>query len=109
MTKAAQLSLVQAMRVELKGTGVYVSSVHPTTTQTEFFLVASERSRIKSKGLGRAQTAAHVANRILGLIRWPQPEVWPLRIARFGLAVFALFPRLGDFLMVKTMGKRRKC
>ena len=109
MTKAAQLSLVQAMRVELKGTGVYVSSVHPTTTQTEFFEVASERSRIKSQGLGRAQTAAHVAHRIVGLILRPQPEIWPWRMARLGLAIFAMFPRLGDYVMAKTMGKRRKC
>ncbi len=108
MTKASQLSLVQAMRVELKGTGVYVSSVHPTSTETEFFDVASERSKIKSRGLGKSQTASHVAGRIVNQIRHPQPEVWPFRIARFGLALCALVPRFGDMVMGKMVGKRRK-
>ena len=45
MTKAAQLSLAEAMRVELRPQGVYVSSVHPLTTTTEFFDVASTKSR----------------------------------------------------------------
>jgi short-subunit dehydrogenase len=108
MTKACQLSLVQAMRVELRRTGVYVSSVHPTTTTTEFFDVASNRSKMRSSGVGMAQTADHVANRIVSLIRRPRPEVWPMRAARLGLALAALFPRLGDFAMSKTVGKRKR-
>ncbi len=41
--------------------GVYVSTVHPITTATEFFEVASAKSRIQSRGLGRPQSAEHVA------------------------------------------------
>lgn len=108
MTKACQLSLAQAMRVELRGTGVYVSSVHPATTATDFFDVASGRSKIRSQGLGKPQPVAHVARRIVGLIQRPRPEVWPLRVARLGMAIFALFPRLGDMAMGITLGRRRK-
>lgn len=107
MTKAAQLSLVEAMRVELAGTGVYVSSVHPISTTTEFFDVAAQRSRIKTGGLGPAQTPEHVAKRIVSLVRRPRPELWPMRPARLALAVSALFPRIGDFIMKRALPHRR--
>ena len=108
MTKAAQLSLAEAMRVELRaeGGGVYVSTVHPITTATEFFETASQRSRIKSRGLGKPQTAELVARKIARLIRHPRPELWPHSLSRFGLSFATYFPRFGDWIMARMIGRR---
>jgi short-subunit dehydrogenase len=108
MTKAAQLSLVEAMRVELKPRGIYVSSVHPLTTTTEFFDVASTRSGIRSSGVGRAQTAENVGRKIVGLIRRPRPELWPAFASRWMLLMAAALPRITDWSMTRTIYKRTR-
>jgi short-subunit dehydrogenase len=106
MTKAAQLSLAEAMRVELREKGIYVSTVHPLTTATEFFDVASEKSRIRSSGVGKVQTAEAVAEKIAKLIRKPRPELWPARFSRLALSLAVFFPRLADNGVAKTMPRR---
>ncbi len=108
MTKAAQLSLVEAMRVEMKEKGIYVSSVHPLTTATEFFDVASEKSRVKTSGAGKVQTAAQVAAKIVKLIERPKPELWPAPFSRLALSLAVFFPRLADKGVAKTMGSRKR-
>jgi short-subunit dehydrogenase len=105
MTKAAQLSLCEAMRVELIGKGVYVSSVHPLTTATEFFEEASRRSRYKSRGFGRMHSAETVARKIVGLIHRPRPELWPVWGSGLMLAIAAAMPRLADWSMLRMGGK----
>jgi NAD(P)-dependent dehydrogenase (short-subunit alcohol dehydrogenase family) len=108
MTKAAQLSLCEAMRVELMPQGVYVSSVHPLTTATEFFEVASSKSRYRSLGLGHAQPVEVVARKIARLIRRPQPELWPVPGSAWLLAMAAAFPRLADHSTARTVGNRKR-
>lgn len=108
MTKAAQLSIAEAMRVELAREQIYVSTVHPLTTATEFFDVASSRSRIRSTGLGHAMPVQKVADKIVKLIRKPKPELWPVFGSQILLAISALFPRLGDFGMARTVGRRTR-
>ena len=108
MTKAAQLSLCEAMRVELKPQRIYVSTVHPLTTSTEFFEVASTKSRFKSSGLGPAQSADAVAKKITRLIRRPRPELWPVPFSRYSLAFAAAFPRIADYIMARTINSRTR-
>jgi NAD(P)-dependent dehydrogenase (short-subunit alcohol dehydrogenase family) len=108
MTKAAQLSLCEAMRVELAPQGVYVSSVHPLTTATEFFAVASSKSRLRSTGLGHAQPVEVVARKIAGLIARPRPELWPVPFSSLLLAFAAAFPRLADWSMARTVNRRTR-
>ncbi|HUO10662.1 MAG TPA: SDR family oxidoreductase [Phycisphaerae bacterium] len=108
MTKAAQLSLAEAMRVELKPQGIYVSTVHPLTTATEFFDVASSKSRLRSTGLGHAQPAEIVARKIARLIAHPKPELWPVFASRWGLAFAALFPSIVDYAMARTIYRRTR-
>ena len=63
-TKAAQLSLAEAMRVELKPDQIAVTSVHPVGTSTEFFDVAGKAGTVSVAGIGsrgRQQTPEHVA------------------------------------------------
>ena len=105
MTKAAQLSLCQAMRVELLPQGVYVSSVHPLTTTTEFFEEVSRRSHVRSRGFGRPQSAATVARKIAGLIRRPRPELWPVPGSAWLLTLSTALPGLTDRSMGRTFSR----
>jgi short-subunit dehydrogenase len=108
MTKAAQLSLAEAMRVELAKDQIYVSTVHPLTTATEFFEVASKKSRLSSTGLGHAQPASVVAQKIAKLIHHPKPELWPVPFSAWMLSLATLFPRLADHAMAKSIYRRTR-
>ncbi len=106
MTKAGQLSLVEAMRVELRGSGVYVSSVHPGYTQTEFFQQVSRRSGSTVRGGGKMQSADVVAQKIASLVERPRPELWPLKMLRWATLLTAMLPGISDAAIAKSMRPR---
>ncbi|NNM85058.1 MAG: SDR family oxidoreductase [Phycisphaerales bacterium] len=108
LTKAAQLSLVEAQRVELRGSGIKVSSVHPITTQTDFFDEASRRSRTRISGVGKSQTAELVGEKIARLAERPKPELWPFAPSRLALVFSSALPRLTDHMMAKMLPSRNK-
>jgi short-subunit dehydrogenase len=101
-TKAAQLSIAESLRVELRGDRIAVTSVPPIGTQTEFGQVArqlsandlSERSRFDI-----VQTSRRVARRIVDSIRRPRPEVWPFPPSRLALSAATALPGLTDWIM----------
>ena len=97
-TKAAQDSIAQSLRTELADEKIDVSSVHPVTTRTEFFDRAGERSpgdrNTHTPHMFFAQSADHVAKKVVRCLRRPCPEVWPHLPTRFGVAVCTAFPRL---------------
>ncbi len=101
-TKAAQLSMAEALRVELAEDQIAVTSVHPAGTATEFGDVAEREGGVAITnfgGRGGNQTAAQVAKAMVrGIVR-PTPEVWPARGYRQVLALNALAPRFGDAAM----------
>ena len=104
-TKAAQLSLAEALRVEVKPDGIAVTSVHPVGTKTDFFTTAESQSGRKIDIPGRSpfqQTAAQVVAAMLKAVEKPRPEVWPLKIARYGLSFSTLFPGATDRVMRKA-------
>jgi short-subunit dehydrogenase len=100
-TKAAQLSIAEALRVELKPEKIAVTSVHPIGTETDFFTTAAEVSgrRIPRRTGAKRQSAEHVAATIIKAIERPKAEVWPFAPARWALAINALFPTIGDRIM----------
>jgi NADP-dependent 3-hydroxy acid dehydrogenase YdfG len=105
-TKAAQVSLTESLRVELRGTGVHACSVHPVGTSTEFGEVALRESQGRSGGpVGPQQTAAQVADAIVGCARRPRPEVYPLFWSRGLVALNAIAPGLVDFWAWRTARK----
>jgi short-subunit dehydrogenase len=106
-TKAAQLSIAEAMRVELKPRGIAVTSVHPVRTHTEFGDVAEAvAGSVKlPRASGPRQTVDHVARRMIAAIERPRPEVWPHRLTRVELAFAALFPRVADSIMTRYYRK----
>jgi NAD(P)-dependent dehydrogenase (short-subunit alcohol dehydrogenase family) len=100
-SKAAQLSLAESLRVELKPARIAVTSVHPIGTATDFFTTAELRSGAKhSRSLAEpVQPADAVARAMARAIRHPRPEVWPFAPARFALAFSTLLPSFTDWLL----------
>ncbi len=66
-TKHAVVGLSHALRGELSGTGVKVSTVYPGTTDTEFFK--------NEQPAGVTQSADWVARAIVRTARWPRRDV----------------------------------
>jgi NAD(P)-dependent dehydrogenase (short-subunit alcohol dehydrogenase family) len=102
-TKAAQISLTESLRAELRGSGVHACSVHPIGTATEFAEVASRLSPGRSGGpVGPQQTAANVARAIVRAARRPRPEVYPYPLSRAVTWTNALFPGLMDWVWARA-------
>src|SRR2546423_1011757 len=97
-TKAAQPSIAQALRVELRPQRIAVTSVHPIMTKTDFGDVAEQLSGVKLPRAKRAfhQTVEHVVRRMVKAIENPTPEVWPHRPTRIAILLAAMMPRLTD-------------
>jgi short-subunit dehydrogenase len=105
-TKAAQLSLAEAMRIELRPQRVAVTTVHPIGTDTEFGDAAFARAgggRIARVHGEFRQSAETVAWAMVHAIERPRPEVWPARPTRWALAAAVLMPRLVDRVMARRV------
>jgi len=104
-TKAAQLSLAEGLRIELKPFGIAVTSVHPVLCETEFFSTADELSGMSPAALaqGAKQTPEVVADRMARAIQRPRGEVWPKAMSRLSLTIAVAIPAVVD----KVMGKMR--
>jgi NADP-dependent 3-hydroxy acid dehydrogenase YdfG len=105
-TKAAQLSLAEAARVELAPDRIAVTTVHPVRTTTEFFDSCARTSGRPMQFAGRVptQTPEQVARRMADAIARPRPELWPHRSSRWLLLFAAMCPGLADRIMA---GHRR--
>jgi NADP-dependent 3-hydroxy acid dehydrogenase YdfG len=97
-TKAAQLSVAEALRIELADSRIAVTSVHPIGTATEFWDAAKTiggRAPVRSAS-EPTQSATTVAQRMVAAITRPRPEVWPYPLARWVFGLATLFPGLTD-------------
>jgi short-subunit dehydrogenase len=105
-TKAAQLSLAEALRVELRPRQIAVTSVQPIGTETDFFTSAETLSgrRVRTvEGDRWHQPVEHVARRIVASVRCPCAEVWPKRITRWLLPLGMLMPGMTDRVMARHL------
>ena len=115
-TKAALTHVCRSMRVELAGSGIAVSSVHPVTTRTEFFDVAKRSSgdghgpALREDGTPRhaprmfIQPPEKVARAVIRCLRRPRAEVWTTFGGRIANGVFELAPPIYD-LVLRSAGK----
>lgn len=105
-TKAAQLSLAEALRLELKPDRIAVTSVHPVGTRTGFFTAAARDGEpVMVRTSAFDQSADHVARRMRRAIARPCPEVWPSRPSRWVAGLGTLMPRLADALVARLAPK----
>jgi short-subunit dehydrogenase len=105
-TKAAQDHFGRAMRTELAPRGVYISTVHPIGTRTEFSQAAAERSggsrrSLRAPGLF-TQTPERVAGAIVACLRRPRGEVWTSTTVRLAMAAAVAFPGLADRVLSRA-------
>jgi short-subunit dehydrogenase len=92
-TKAAQDHIGRALRIELAGTGIHISTVHPIGTDTEFSDVVTAKSNVQAR-VTRApkrfrQSVDVVADATVACLRRPKGEVWTSLSARV-LAAFSI-------------------
>lgn len=101
-TKFALGAISEALRLELRDTGIVVSLVYPIYTATEFH--QAEARRMEMRRTGPIQSAETVARAILRCVRRPRPEVYPYRPARLLAGLAALAPGLVDRVMGRALG-----
>jgi short-subunit dehydrogenase len=106
-TKAAQLSLAEALRVELKRDQIAVTSVHPIGTETEFGDAARKAAghnlAIKQIRGEYRQSAETVAMKMVRGIENPKPEVWPFGPSRYGVGLATMVPGFVDRVVSKRV------
>ncbi|MCA9275783.1 MAG: SDR family NAD(P)-dependent oxidoreductase [Phycisphaerales bacterium] len=112
-SKAAQDHFSRAMRHELRGSGVYVSSVHPVGTKTEFFDEAAKKSgggklRLAGSSERFMQTPERVAGAMVRCLQKPRGEVWTSTLARLGFGASVMMPGVTDWVLGRMMEKRRR-
>lgn len=110
-SKAMQDHVGRAMRLELEGTGIFVSTIHPIGTHTEFSKVLIEhsdgRKRQSETPKHRKQTVEHVAGTIVRCLHKPKGEVWPHFPTRAALAAATLMPSLGDWVLRRSFKRKQ--
>jgi short-subunit dehydrogenase len=108
-TKAAQNAMCSAMRHELRPENIYVSSVHPITTTTEFFDTCATLSGKEPSGVPEhaprilVQPPERVARAIVRCLERPCPEVWTSYLTRMTAGFMTMFPRFYDWAIRRQM------
>lgn len=101
-SKSALEAVAKSMRMELKTSGIYVSSVHPIGTATEFFDSSASRSgKTESEFKKRSpswtmQSPEKVAKAVIQCLKKPKAEVWTSSSMRECSRLFSAFPSLAQ-------------
>jgi short-subunit dehydrogenase len=99
-SKSAVEAIAKSMRMEVKKDDIYVSTVHPIGTKTEFFDSSASRSRNTVSDFTTQtpswlmQSPERVANAVVRCLRRPRPEVWTSISMRLISTTFSAFPRI---------------
>ena len=108
-TKFAMQGISEALRVEMRNSGIQVSIINPAATQTEFGAnVRYGDVQQKFKHMGHIQPADEVAAAIVRCIKEPKAEVYPYRLSRFLVWVNAVAPTLVDKIMTRFFRERTR-
>jgi short-subunit dehydrogenase len=105
-SKFALVGFSEALRLELRGTGIDVTCVCPIGTATDFHLAEPNRLGVPGRG-GPIQTAEHVARAIVKALRRPRAEVHPYPPARLLFLANDLAPALVDRLLLRLSPRAR--
>jgi short-subunit dehydrogenase len=94
--KFAQAGLAEALRAELRGSGVAVTTVFPVSVASDFRDAMTREFGIRVQGRGPIQSAEQIARAILRVTHTRAPELYPLRRARALVWLSAFAPALAD-------------
>jgi NADP-dependent 3-hydroxy acid dehydrogenase YdfG len=106
-TKFAQVGFAEALRAELVGTGVHVTTVFPVRTVTEFHDAIARDFGFRVDGTGPTQSAEVVARAILEAVERPRPEVYPYRLSKLLSIATVVAPGLVDRFIRRFARHRR--
>ncbi len=115
-TKASQSMACAALRAELQSHRIAVSSVHPITTKTEFFVASDRRSGVAGSAAEvpdhapsfLVQSPERVAAAVVRCMHRPVPEVWTSSLVRFSAALFTAWPWLLHQVLDRQAGTERQ-
>jgi short-subunit dehydrogenase len=105
-TKHAVLGLTNALRQELRGTGVTVSALNPGPIDTPFFNRADPEGTYVRNIRWFMMSPDKVARAILSVIERRIPELDLPWTASAGVKIMQLFPRMSQGLFGRLMNKK---
>jgi short-subunit dehydrogenase len=105
-SKFALVGFSEALRMELRGSGIDVTCVCPIGTATEFHGIEPNRLGVPGRS-GPIQSAEHVARAIVRALRRPRAEVHPYPPARLLFLANVLAPGLVDRLLMRLSPRAR--
>ncbi|ULO08440.1 SDR family oxidoreductase [Paenibacillus sp. 19GGS1-52] len=105
-TKHAVLGFTNALRQELRGSGITISAVNPGPIATDFFKTADPSGKYEKSMARIIMTPEHVSSKIVKLMEKGKEEVDLPGLAGFGIRLYGLFPRLADKLTYKAMNRK---
>lgn len=105
-TKHAVLGFTNALRQELRKSGIIVSAVNPGPIATDFFKTADPSGNYQKNVARMMMTPEHVSSKIVKVMESGREEIDLPGIAGFGIRLYGLFPRLADKLTYNTMNRK---
>lgn len=109
-TKAAQLSVAEALRVELVDDRIAVTCVHPIATATGFVAAAEAHGGTWARTAAEpVQSSTEVAAAMARALERPRAEVWPHALSRWALGLGTLWPTLFDGYFHRRMSANAAC
>jgi short-subunit dehydrogenase len=105
-SKHAVLGLTNALRMELRGSGIAVSAVNPGPIDTPFFEQADPGGQYVNNVRWLMMTPERVADEIVRVIERRKAEKDLPGIAAAGIRLYQLFPRLADRLAGRWLNRK---
>lgn len=99
-TKAAVLAFSNALRMEMKPLGIFVTTVNPGPADTPFFDSFDPDGTYLEKVGKTVLSPQEIAEKVIRNIGKPKREINLPIIMEIGSRLYHLFPTLGDFLII---------
>ncbi|MDT3428962.1 short-subunit dehydrogenase [Paenibacillus forsythiae] len=105
-TKHAVLGFTNALRQELRHSGIIVSAVNPGPIETNFLALADPSGSYARNLGGFIMSPRYVAERMVKLMEKGREELDLPRLAGVGIRLYGLFPRLADKLAYRMLNRK---
>jgi NAD(P)-dependent dehydrogenase (short-subunit alcohol dehydrogenase family) len=103
-SKAAVISISEALRIEWEHERIAVCTLNPGLTATGFFEAQANPSALAAPDMTRSSGPDEVAQHVLALDRSPRPEVWLRRKWRWLSLLSLVAPRTSDRVLRDRLG-----